>query len=130
MTNTILIVDDNQDDIELTQIALKAVEHAVRVEVALSGEDALRYLQGGHDIPALILLDLKMPGMSGTEALQKIRADVRFNKIPVVVVTSSLLASDEEASYAAGANGYLHKAVDLIQFSKDIKYLLDRWMPN
>jgi len=71
-----------------------------------------------------------MPGLSGIETLQKIRGDSRFNKIPVVVVTASLLPSDEEDAYAAGANGYLNKALDLKQFGKDIKSHLDRWVPK
>jgi two-component system response regulator len=128
--NTILIVDDDRDDIELTKIALDTARPEVRVNVAVSGEDALNCLRHGGDKPALILLDLKMCGMSGIETLQRIRADARFNKIPVVVVTSSSLQTDEKEAYATGANGYLHKAPDLQQFSKDIKSILDRWVPN
>ena len=98
--------------------------------MAVSGEAALKYLREGEELPALILLDLKMCGMSGIETLQEIRADARINKIPVVVVTSSSLESDEKEAYTAGANGYLHKALDLKQFSKDITSLLDCWVPN
>jgi two-component system, response regulator len=128
--STVLIVDDNKDDIELTEIALDAARAEVKVKVAVSGEAALKYLREGEELPALILLDLKMCGMSGIETLQEIRADARINKIPVVVVTSSSLESDEKEAYSAGANGYLHKALDLKQFSKDLTSLLDCWVPN
>jgi len=130
MTKTIMIVDDSQDDIELMEIALKASGHEVKTRVATRGETALKYLRDGEDKPVLILLDLKIPGMSGVDLLRKIRADARFNEIPVVVVTSSSLPMDEDNAYAAGSNGYLLKAMDLKKFNKDIKSLLDRWVPN
>ncbi len=128
--NTILIVDDNRDDVDITEIAIDEAGFEVKIQAAFSGYDALKYLQDVESMPALILLDLKMPGLSGIETLEKIRGDSRFNKIPVVVVTASLLPSDEEYAYAAGANGYLNKALDLKQFSKDIKTHLDRWVPK
>lgn len=94
----------------------------------MSGEAALQYLQKAEDLPALILLDLKMYGMSGIETLRKIRSDLRLNRIPVVVVTSSRLQTDKDEAYAAGANDYLHKAVDLNQFSKDIESIVELWV--
>jgi len=127
MARTIMIVDDSRDDIELAEIALKASGREVKVNSALSGEAALISLRS-EEKPVLVLLDLKMPGMSGIETLRKIREDSQLNEIPVVVLTSSSLPSDEEDAYAAGANGYLLKAIDLTHFSKDMKSLLDRWL--
>ena len=85
----ILIVDDSPIDIELTTIALEATGREISVRSALDGKSALAMLRNGHGLPALILLDLKMPGMSGIEVLREIRADDRLRELPVVVVTSS-----------------------------------------
>ena len=89
-----LIVDDSPTDIELTTIALEATGREISVCSTTDGESALAMLKNGHELPALILLDLKIPGMSGIEVLREIRADDRFREIPVVVVTSSSLESE------------------------------------
>jgi CheY-like chemotaxis protein len=125
---TILIIDDNIDDIELTEIAVNAARPDAKIKTAQSGESALELLRKERELPSLILLDLKMCGMSGIELLKKIRSDSGLKKIPVVIVTSSSLQSDEKDSYAAGADGYLHKALDLQQFKDDVKSLLGRWV--
>ena len=97
----IFIVDDSPTDIELTTIALEATGREIRVRSALDGKSALAMLRNGLGVPALILLDLKMPGMSGIEVLREIRADDRLKEIPVVVVTSSALESDRTEAIAA-----------------------------
>lgn len=128
MQPTILIIDDNDDDAILTKLALEKTGRDFRTEVALSGEAGLALIRGESTQPKLILLDLKMPGMNGIEVLCKIREDKSLGNIPVVIVTHSNLVSDEQASVAAGANSFLHKAADLDQFKKDIECLLDRWL--
>jgi CheY-like chemotaxis protein len=125
---TILIIDDNIDDIELTEIAVNAARPDAKIKKTQSGESALELLRKERDLPSLILLDLKMCGMSGIELLKEIRSDSGLKNIPVVIVTSSSLQSDENDSYAAGADGYLHKALELQQFKDDVKSLLDRWV--
>ena len=130
MTHKILIIDDNPDDVEITQIILARIDPEVRVDTAPRGEVALELLRSGKALPSLILLDLKMPGMSGFDALRKIRADERMKHIPVVIVTSSSLESDEKEGYEAGADGFLHKAFDIEQFGIDIKSVLERFMPG
>ena len=122
----ILIVDDSPTDIELTTIAIKATGREICVHSAMDGESALAMLRL-HSLPALILLDLKMPGMGGIEVLREIRADDRLRGLPVVVVTSSSLESDRADAIAAGASYYLQKPWSLDQFSKDLEYLLHRW---
>jgi DNA-binding response OmpR family regulator len=69
-----------------------------------------------------------MPGMSGFDVLREIRADARTKHIPVIVVTSSSLESDEKDAREAGADGFNHKALDMDQFSEDINFILDRWL--
>ena len=128
MNQTILIVDDNPDDIEITKIALAEVGRTEKLEAAMRGNLAMDRLRTGRDLPALILLDLKMPGMSGIDTLRQIRADERLKGIPVIVVTSSSLGSDEKEAYEAGANSYLQKAFDIDQFGNNLNYLLERYL--
>ncbi len=126
----ILIVDDSPTDIELTTIALEATGREIVVCSATDGKSALAMLRNGLSVPALILLDLKMPGMCGVEVLREIRGDSRLKELPVVVVTSSSLESDRTEAIAAGASGYIQKPLALNQFSKDLQSILHRWLPN
>lgn len=130
MTHTILIVDDNPDDIEIARRILAKSRSDVRVEEANRGEAALELLRDGKERPSLILLDLKMPGMNGIDTLRKIRSDEKLKDIPVVILTSSSLESDRKESFDAGADAFVHKAFDINQFSEDIKCILDRWLAN
>ncbi len=124
MQPTILIVDDNEDDVLLTKMALSKIARGFRTEVASSGEAGLALLQGAPP-PNLILLDLKMPGMDGIEVLRKIRGDKNFGSIPVVIVTHSILQSDEHAAIKAGADNFLHKVTDLAKFRENLESVLD-----
>src|SRR5664279_2141185 len=125
----ILIVDDSPIDIELATVALEMTGREISVRPALNGESALAMLRNENGLPALILLDLKMPGMSGIEVLSEIRADDRLKELPVVVVTSSSLESDRTEAIAAGASGYIQKPLALDQFSKDLESIVHRWLP-
>ena len=126
----IYIVDDSPTDIELTTIALEATGREIVVRSATDDKSALAMLRNGLGVPALILLDLKMPGMSGIEMLREIRADDRLRGLPVVVVTSSALESDKTEAIAAGASDYIQKPLALAQFSEDLDSILRRWLPN
>ena len=126
----ILIVDDSPTDIELTTIALEATGREISFISAPDGKSALSMLRSGHGLPALILLDLKMPGMGGIDVLREMRVDDRLREIPVVVVTSSALESDKTDAMAAGANCYMQKPLALAQFSKDLESIVHRWLPN
>jgi two-component system response regulator len=130
MEQTVLIVDDNPNDVLITKRILSKVAPAVGTEVAPNGETALAALHDGLKRPALILLDLKMPGMDGVEVLRRLRADDELRNIPVIIMTHSALESDITASYEAGASGFLHKAFDIEQFGMEMKQLLDRWLKN
>ncbi len=122
----ILIIDDSEDDILLTQMALSKLGRKIKVESALGGEEGLAALRDGSALPAMILLDLKMPRMGGLDILRAIRKDERLCRIPVIIITHSDLESDKEASYKAGATGFLAKSIDLDRFTKDIGWLFER----
>ncbi len=126
----ILIVDDSPNDIELATIALEATGREINACSATDGRSALAMLRNGQELPALILLDMKMPCMNGLEVLRKIRTDDRLKAIPVVFITSSCLESDRTEAIAAGASDYMQKPLVLEQFSKDLEFILHRWLPN
>jgi CheY-like chemotaxis protein len=121
---TIFIVDDNPDEVLLTEMVLAEIDAGIHVESASRGEQALELLNAATKAPSLILLDMKLPGMCGLETLQAIRSSDRLKHIPVVIFTSSSLASDEQAAYAGGANAFLHKGIDLSRFNEELRSLL------
>ena len=131
---TILLAEDNQNDIDLTILALSEYNLANNIEVANDGVEVIEYLrrQGkfkgrkpGH--PAVILLDLKMPRMDGIEVLKVIKTDPTLKVIPVVMVTSSREENDLVQSYELGVNAYVVKPVDFKQFIDAIKQLGAFW---
>jgi two-component system response regulator len=126
--HTVLIVDDDIDDVELTTLSLEVTGRNIIVKSVLSGAAAMKLLRNRGCCPDLILLDLKMSGMNGVETLREIRADADTKGIPVIIVTSSTLESDLEDANSAGADGFVHKAFDSAQFNKEIKSALDRWL--
>ncbi len=128
MMQTVMIVDDDQDEIELLRRVLKKAGRIKNITTAQEGEAALELLRTRKVAPSLILLDLKMPGMGGIETVRQLRADACLKDIPVVIVTNSSLESDKQAAYDAGADAFLHKAFNMEQFGKDIKVLIDRWI--
>jgi CheY-like chemotaxis protein len=120
MNPLILIVDDRREDVDLTQIALSMLGFELQMHSVSTGEKALDFLGTAEQLPALILLDLKMPGMGGLETLKRIRADDRLKNIPVVIVTCSTLESDLEKARAAGVSGFIYKAIRMEEFSKNL----------
>lgn len=94
------------------------------MEAATDGEEALKRLKAEKDPPVLILLDLKMQGMTGFDVLREIRADERLKPIFVVVVSSSSMESDRQEAYERGANGYLYKDVDIERFGASLKAII------
>lgn len=131
----ILLVEDNPDDVELTIHALKKNNIINPVAVARDGQDALDYLfykgkysAADHQLPNVILLDLKLPKVDGIEVLQKIKSDRKLKLIPVVVLTSSKEESDLIKSYDLGVNSYIRKPVDFDQFVETVKQIGFYWM--
>jgi two-component system response regulator len=132
----ILLVEDNRDDEELTLRALRRSNIMNEVVVARDGEEALDYLFTINDftsaepenLPAVVLLDLKLPKVGGTEVLRQIRANPRTRRLPVVVLTSSKLEQDLADVYDLGANSYIHKPVDFDKFAEAIGHLGMYWV--
>jgi len=134
MSKSILLVEDNPDDEELTVVALKKSHIANEVVVARDGEEALDYLfatgphEGSTFVPAVILLDLKLPKIDGLEGLRRLRAHERTRRIPVVILTSSKEQEDVVEGYSLGANSYVRKPVDFDQFLEASRQLGLYWL--
>jgi two-component system response regulator len=126
---TILLVEDNPDDVELTLMAISEESIANPVEVARDGVEALAYLEDEEkQLPLVVLLDLKLPRLSGHEVLESIRANPRTRRLPVVVLTSSTEESDLQASYDHGVNAYVRKPVDFDRFKEIVRTLGLFWL--
>jgi DNA-binding response OmpR family regulator len=125
---TVLIIDDDQNEVMLTKMVISEINPEIGMDVAFSGEAGLTLLRSGRPLPELILLDLKMRRLSGIDVLHHIRLDDRLKHLPVIIVTNSALESDKQKSIEAGADDYLHKAFDIERFSGDIKSLLERYL--
>jgi two-component system response regulator len=132
----ILLVEDNDDDIQLTLRALKLNHVATRVDVARDGAEALDYLfcRGAYAdrdpkvLPRVVLLDLKLPKIAGMDVLEHIRRDARTKRLPVVILTSSNVESDLARSYDLGASSYVRKPVDFTQFMDTVNSLGLYWL--
>ncbi len=132
---TILLVEDDPNDEELTRRALRRSNIMNEVIVAHDGEEALALLLGDkfadHEmdsLPAVVLLDLKLPKVNGVEVLRRIRNDPRTKRLPVVVLTSSRQERDRDAVYDLGANSYICKPVDFEKFTAAIGHLGMYWV--
>jgi two-component system response regulator len=133
---TILLVEDNPDDVELTIRSLNRHNVKNDVVVAKDGQQALDYLFGTGEytgrnlssMPAVILLDLKLPKIDGLEVLRRLRADERMELVPVVIVTSSKKEQDLVNGYKLRANSYVRKPVDFLQFSEAVRQLGLYWL--
>ena len=135
-SKTILLVEDNPDDIELTLRSLKKHNISNELIVKRDGQEALDYLfsegayAGGsaNPLPTLILLDIKLPKLSGLEVVKRIRADGRTRTLPVVILTSSNEERDVIDGYNNGCNSYIRKPIDFTEFSDAIGKLGIYWL--
>lgn len=132
----ILLIEDNEDDQRLTLRALRRNNIMNEVVVACDGQEAIDYLFGtgsfsGRDMsimPAVVVLDLNLPGLSGLEVLKRIRGTAETRRIPVVVLTSSEDEDQIEQAYASGANSYVQKPQDPSDFSEMVLQMAMYWL--
>jgi CheY-like chemotaxis protein len=132
----ILLVEDSQDDLDMTLRALRKANMANHIQVARDGAEALEFVfcEGAHaarkieNIPKLIMLDLKLPKIDGLEVLKRIKGDPRTRMIPVVVLTSSKEQNDVIKSYGLGGNSYIVKPVDFESFAAVVQKLGMYWL--
>ena len=124
----ILLVEDNPNDAELTQRALKKVNLGAKIVVARDGAEAIEYLLGNRSKPKVVFLDLKLPKIDGIEVLRRTREDSRTRSIPVVVLTSSQEERDISECYKLGVNSYVVKPVEFDRFYKAVGDLATYWL--
>lgn len=132
----ILLVEDDPDDEELARQSLAKYQPAPDVVVARDGVEALDYIfgkgayaeQGPAKLPALILLDLKLPRLSGLDVLRQLRETPDSQLVPVVMLSSSGEPSDIKSSYESGANSYVRKPIDFGDYSEAMRDLGDYWL--
>lgn len=133
---SILLVEDNSQDEKLILRALRKVNLANQVDVVRDGQQALDYLfregefagREGGDLPAVVLLDINLPRVSGLDVLKKLRCDPRTNLQPVVILTSSDVDRDRLSSYEDGANSFVRKPLDFTEFAETVARLGIYWM--
>lgn len=121
VSGPILLVEDNNVDLDLAMRAFARRERSspIAIEVARDGEEALAFLprwENGHPTPVVILLDNKLPRVSGLEVLRKLKTHERFRRIPVVMLSSSTEDEDVRTAYEAGVNSYIVKPIDFGKF--------------
>ena len=132
----VLLVEDNPDEVFITQRAFKKGEVANPLMVVTSGRQALDFLfsQGSYadrdknDKPAVILLDLKLPLVSGLDVLKELKSNPNTNPIPILVLTSSTEERDQTESYRLGANDFICKPTSLLEFIEIVKTIKARWL--
>jgi len=135
-SKVILLVEDNPDDAALTLRAFKRSHVMNTIEVARDGIEALDFLfargdyasREGAPLPTLVILDLKLPKLDGHGVLKAIRADQRTHLLPVVILTSSKEEQDLISGYSLGANSYVRKPVDFVEFAEAVKVLGIFWL--
>jgi two-component system response regulator len=128
MKGSILLVEDTEDDIELTKRALKKNRLTNPLIIARDGQEALDYLLGDEELPAMVLLDLQLPKVGGLEVLRRLKAESRTRLLPVIILTSSREERDIVEGYTHGANSYIRKPVDFDQFTEAVRQLGLYWL--
>ncbi len=128
---TVLLVEDNRLDVDLTEDAFRTVWPLTQLHAVFTGEEALLFLERGTDdgaLPDLILLDLKLPGMSGQEVLRRVKGSRQWSRIPILIFSSSDHTEDRAGSYDGGANGYLVKPRTFQGFLDVVRSIGEFWL--
>lgn len=131
----VLLVEDSEDDVELTLRAFSRYDPDRKIVVVRDGEEAIEYLlgegryaDGERVLPSLVLLDLNLPKLSGLDVLMRIRSTEKTKLLPVVVLSTSADRSDLESSYESGANSYIRKPVDYKDFEELVNRVCRYWL--
>lgn len=132
----ILLLDDDPQDEMLMTRTLRKINLSNRLEVVRDGQQALDFLLGegefadraGRPLPAVVLLDISLPRLSGLEVLERLRANPRTNMLPIVMMTSSDEEADRMRSYRNGANSFVHKPLDFTEFAETVAHLGVYWL--
>jgi CheY-like chemotaxis protein len=133
---TVLVVEDNEDDVFILKMACQRTGIPHSLQVVTNGDEAIDYLAGTgvyadrsrHPMPDLVFLDIKLPRRDGHEVLQWIRSQQRLQNLPVVILTSSLDASDVSRAYELGVTSYLRKVVCQAEFGQGVRIILKYWL--
>ena len=129
--HVILIAEDDPDDRLMLADAFSENRYRSRIEFAGSGKEVLGYLRGtDRDLPALILLDLNMPGLDGRTLLKILKTDPETEKIPVVILTTSKAGTDRTSVYELGASGFFTKPSSFTELVEITSSILHKWLPN
>ena len=136
MTQTILLVEDDENDVLFMKMALEMTGVTNPLQVAVHGREALHYLNGidrysdrqTYPLPCLVLLDLKLPYVTGLEVLKKIRQDHGLREMIVLILTSSQEESDMDQAYSLGANAYVVKPPNIDKLRELTKAIKDFWL--
>lgn len=135
MTDRILLVEDDDDDVVFALRALRRAGYGDRVDIARDGVEALEYLQAAPaatgavpDLPRLVLLDLKLPRLGGLDVLARLRAGATTRALPVVVLTGSDEPEDLRESYRLGANSYIRKRTGLQESAAVLEQVASYWL--
>jgi CheY-like chemotaxis protein len=130
ISHYILLVDDNNLDVDLFERAIRKTASNIKLEMARDGDEAiirLKQWEAGAPLPIVILLDLKMPKVSGLEVLRALKSHPRFKTIPIVVLTSVNETADIQQAYDLGANSYIMKSVDYDEFARVVALIHHYW---
>lgn len=127
----VLLVEDSEDDALLIRRAFRIGAPDLDLEILRDGTSALDRLEGAvaEELPRLVLLDLRMPGISGFEVLRRIRENPRTRFMPVVILSNSALEADRELAFDQGANSYLQKPLDEASLTQIVRYVDRYWVP-
>lgn len=129
-----LLIDDDPNDIELVQLAIQDLNSIHTLDILTDGAQAVEYLMGSErqapvsQLPQFVLMDLKLPKLTGIEVLRAIRQDRRTRFLPVVIMTSSSEDSDLRDCYDSGVNSYVVKPLDFQQFQEFVRFVGSYWM--
>lgn len=129
-----LLVDDDPNDIELVQLAIQDITAIRTLDILTDGAQAIEYLLGSDerapvaDLPRFVLMDLKLPKLTGIEVLRAIRQDARTRLLPVVIMTSSSEDRDRNDCYNLGVNSYVVKPLDFYRFQEFARLVGSYWM--